>query len=194
VEFYLDTLFKSIDTTIRCGKIHFGHCEQFGVTIDALRRWFPQARFIVLYRSSLLDQFISLKLAEATDRWIATWPSEETDDEIAVDPRELLSFAQNSKGRYAELVQTPGLDGRHLTLSYEELTRAPQETFHVKIWPFLGIPSCPVFTTLRKQNRRPVRECVRNFHEIEPLIDSGDLELVLEDDDSDSRSEHLRAP
>ena len=180
VIFYLETLFKAMKGKIKCGKIHFPHFDDFSISVDHLLEWFPHARFIILYRGSLLDQFVSLKLAEATGRWIAIRPKEETDREVAIDIAELLAFAQATKNQYEQLANHPPLRGRHLTISYEELASDASRTFERKIWPFLDIPPFPLRTVLRKQNRRSVRESVSNFHEVESLHTSGVLQLRLD--------------
>ena len=180
VRSYLDTLLKAIQGKIKCGKIHFAHFDHFGISIDHLLRWFPQARFIILYRGSLLDQFVSLKLAETTGRWIATCPEDETNQEISIDMAEMLAFAQATKNRYNQIVHHPSLRRRHLTISYEELASDADRTFETKIWPFLGIPPFPLKTVFRKQNRRSARESVSNFHDVESLLSSGVLEQQLD--------------
>jgi hypothetical protein len=180
LRFYLETLFKAIQGDIKCGKIHFPHFDHFGINIDHLLHWFPQARFIIIYRGSLLDQFVSLKLAEATDCWIATRPEDETDQEISIDMTELLAFVQATKNQYKQLADHPPLRGRHLTISYEELASDAGRTFETKIWPFLDIPPFPLKTALRKQNRRSARESVSNFHEVESLLSTGVLEQRLD--------------
>ena len=180
VRFYLGTLLKAIHGKIKCGKIHLPHFDDFGITIDHLLRWFPQARFIIHYRGSLLDQFVSLKLAEATGRWIATCPEDETNQVISIDVAELLAFAQTTKNRYKKLAHHPPLRERHLTISYEELASDAGRIFETKTWPFLGIPPFPLKTLLRKQNRRSARESVSNFHVVESLLSSGFLEQRLD--------------
>jgi hypothetical protein len=176
IRFYLSTLFKAIQGKIKCGKIHLPHFDDFGITIDHLLQWFPNARFMILYRGALLDQFVSLKMAEATGRWIATCPEDETNQEISIDTAELLAFAQTTKKRYKQLAHHPPLRRRHLTISYEELASDASRTFETKIWTFLGIPPFPLKTVLRKQNRRSARESVSNFHDVESLLSSGVLE------------------
>ena len=180
VRSYLDTLLKAIQGKIKCGKIHFAHFDHFGISIDHLLRWFPQARFIIFYRGSLLDQFVSLKLAETTGRWIATCPEDETNQEISIDMAEMVAFAQVTKNRYNQIVHHPSLRRRHLTISYEELASDADRIFETKIWPFLGIPPFPMKTVLRKQNRRSARESVSNFHDVESLLSSGVLEQQLD--------------
>ena len=175
VRFYLETLFKAVQRKIKCGKILFDQFGHFGISVDHLLQWFPQARFIILYRGSLLDQFVSLKLAEATGRWIATTPGDETDQEISIDVTQLLAFVQATKNQYRQLAEHPPLHGCHVTISYEELVSDPERTFETKIWPFLDIPRVALKTALRKQNRRSARESVSNFHDIESLVSSGVL-------------------
>ena len=120
VRFYLDTLFKAMQAKIKCGNIHFRHFDELGITIDYLLHWFPQARLIILYRGSLLEQFISLKLAEETGRWIATSPGDETDQEISIDVSELLAFAHATKKQYKQLTDHPFLRKRHFCRSQNQ--------------------------------------------------------------------------
>ena len=51
-----------------CGtKILKTQLETHRIGMDDLTRCFPNARFIILYRKSLVDQFVSLKIAEKAE-------------------------------------------------------------------------------------------------------------------------------
>lgn len=39
-----------------------------------------------------------------------------------------------------------------------------------KVFPFLGLQPVPVHTKLRKQNPRPLQECVANYAEVADLL------------------------
>jgi len=180
VRSYLNALFTALPGKIRCGKIHFDHLDQFGINVLHLLGWFPRARFVILYRRSLLDQFVSLKLAETTGRWMAIRPEEETDQMIHIDVNELLAFAEITKKRYRQVLSHDALRGRHLTISYEELVSRTDRVFETRIWPFLDIPACPVKSVLRKQNRRSGRKSTSNLQELRPLLDRGILKYEPE--------------
>lgn len=180
INYYLDALWKAMPAKIRCGKIHFTHFDDFGIGPDHLVQWFPRARFLVLYRASLLDQFVSLKLAQVTGRWIATCPGDETRRSITLDLEELCEFADTTSRRYTELVHDPALRGRHATISYESLVTDTPCVFESTIWPFIGIPPVPVATTLRKQNRLSLEACVDNLKEVRAAVNSSHISVPLE--------------
>jgi hypothetical protein len=134
----------------------------------------------VLYRVSLLDQFVSLKLAQTTGRWIETCPDDETRHSITVDLDELSEFADITNRRYIELVHHPALGGRHKLISYESLVADTQGVFNDTIWPFVGIPPVTVNSVLRKQNRLSLEACVTNLREVRSAVHSGRIRASLE--------------
>jgi LPS sulfotransferase NodH len=180
IHYYLDTLWKAMPGHLRSGKIHCSHFDELGIGPRDLGRWFPRARFLVLYRVSLLDQFVSLKLAQTTGRWIATCPGDETRHSITIDLDELSEFAVTTSRRYTEIVHHPALGGRHKIISYESLVADTQGVFNDTIWPFVGIPPVTVTTMLRKQNRLSLETCVTNLKEVRYAVYSGRISASLE--------------
>ncbi len=180
IHFYLDALWKAMPAHYRCGKIHFAHFADFGIGPGDLIQWFPRARFLVLYRASLLDQYVSLKLAQVTGRWIATSPVDETRRSIYIDLDALSEFAETTSRRYSELVHHPALRGRHAIISYESLVADAPGVFGRTIWPFLGIPPVKVVTRLYKQNRFPLEACVSNLKEVRSAVHCGHILASLE--------------
>jgi LPS sulfotransferase NodH len=178
LRFYLNTLFKTTNAEIVCGKIHFEHLEDFRIGPGQLIAWFPRARFLVLYRQSLLAQYVSLKLAQLTGRWIATRPDEESRQSINVDVAELCAFVEMTSNRYKKFVHLPEIDGRYLTISYEQLAGDAQRVFEERVWPFLGLPPAVVQTSLYKQNRLSLEKCVTNLREIQATVK--DARITLE--------------
>ena len=135
-----------------CGaKLHLMQMEKRGVSVQDLLRIFPRARFIVLYRRSLLEQFVSLKLAETTGVWETTRP-QNIPTFVRVEREEFWAFCVKMRGKYANLFRDPRLKKQSLVLDYESLSAAPQEIFDRCIFPWLGMPSSPVSSPFRKQN------------------------------------------
>ena len=102
---YLETLFSTLQGKLVSGNFHLSQLRYAGVSAADLRAWFPRSRFLICYRKSLLDQFVSLKLAEHTGRWRADHSHEETDESITIDPKELSIYCQTIKREYASVVR-----------------------------------------------------------------------------------------
>ena len=147
------------------------HLETHRVTVEDLKKIFPQARFIILYRQSLMDQFVSLKIAESTGQWQSA-THRRLNPPIPVDVKELKEYCENTRRFYEELLEHPWLEDRSLVLSYEELAAHPQKIFDEKVFPFLDLPSSRVTCRIKKQNTRRLSQTVMNYGQIEPLVDS----------------------
>ena len=145
------------------------HLEKHRITPEDLRRLYPNARFIILYRRSLLEQFVSLRMAEASDRWQSTQMFEKP-TQVKVDVLELKEFCRNTRQFYEGLWQRQWLKERAVYLSYEELALDAQSTFNERIFPFLGLAPSKVVSHLRKQNTQQLNKAVLNYQDIEPLV------------------------
>jgi len=80
-----------------CGvKLHGEHLAAHGLRVDDLRRHFPLARYIVLYRRSLADQYLSLLIAMSTGRWTYKNKTElKSFRKIVINRTELLMAIQS---------------------------------------------------------------------------------------------------
>ena len=153
-----------------CGaKIVKMHLEHHRITLEDLREYFPRARFVILYRRSLVDQFLSFKIAETTDTW--RWTDQfRLPSSLEISVTELLEYCKMTKRFYWDIFDRSWLKERALALSYEELVGSPQETFERVVFPFLKLPVSKVTSTARKQNTKKLHEIVHNYQEIIPWI------------------------
>ena len=150
------------------GKLVKVHLDAHRITLEDLKKSFPQARFIILYRESLLEQFVSLKIAETTNRWQST-DTLTLHAPIHVDKGELEEYCKKMKAFYEEILEKTWLENCSLVLGYEELAANVQKTFDEKIFPFLGLPVSRVNCRLKKQNTRRLSETIDNYNEISLL-------------------------
>src|SRR5690606_22863438 len=90
-------------SSARCAviKLHFNHLQHRRTSIMDLIQAFPDAVWIVLYRRSLIDQYISLKLAVSTRTFKDTIRRDEL---VWVDEKEWMSFACNEKSKVRSAV------------------------------------------------------------------------------------------
>jgi LPS sulfotransferase NodH len=161
----------------RCGvKLPADHLKWHGLDARQLHQRFPSSRLIVLYRRSLADQFLSLKLARATGRWVgfnAKTPSSDT--KVHIDRDQFLKYAKQGKGFYSATINLNGVRTHAIVLSYEELVENVQGVFDEKLFPLLGMTSLPVATRMVKQNRKGPQHVVENYERVKDLWENPDF-------------------
>lgn len=60
----------ALDGEVKGAKLFFSHLERTGISFADLRAAYPQARFIVLYRRNLWDQYLSTQRALRSGEWV----------------------------------------------------------------------------------------------------------------------------
>jgi len=157
-------------------KLFQSHLEKCGASLSGVKKHIPNARFIILYRKSLLDQFLSYKIAQVTSHY-----SYKHDFKLPpfvhIVHSELYAFCEAMKGLYTRIFEHAWLKDCSVVISYEELVVAPQKIFDDLIFPFLGLDSVPVTTTMKKQNTKSLEEIIVNYAELEPLLSEPWLRL-----------------
>lgn len=137
--------------------------------LEDIYRLFPQSRFIFLYRQSLSDQFISLKIAEITKIW--SWQENfNLPENFHVDLKEFENFCLGIKSFYAREMAYPWVRSRSIILNYEEMAQHPQKMFDKKIFPFLGIDKTIIHSDMKKQITRKPSQIIKNYEDFENFI------------------------
>jgi len=161
---------QTFSAPIRGCKLMLDQIERCQLTVDDLSDAFAGARFIVLYRQSLAEQFVSLKTASLTNQWVLLPGQEARMAQIRIERAELRAYCDQIKSYYDTLLATPGLAERAALLSYEELTADPQYWLGEKICPLVGAAAGHVETAMRKQNTRSFADQIENYREVEALL------------------------
>jgi LPS sulfotransferase NodH len=156
----------------RACKLMVRHLANYQLTLGDLDAAFPGARFIILYRQSLVEQFVSQCLARATNQWVLLPGEERKRASVTVNPADLRRYCEETRRGYEEVLAFPALAERGAILSYEELTADPARCLRERICPLLGVPAIEPKTMLCKQNPQPLAERVVNFSEIAALATS----------------------
>jgi len=158
-------------TPVRGCKLMLDQLASSRLTTDALTEAFPEARFVVLYRQSLAEQFLSLKTAAATNQWVLL-PGQEARSapKVHIDRIELRAWCDRTRDAYRRLLETPGLAERAVLLSYEDLVADPQYWLAEQICPLAGIEAGEAQTYLRKQNTQSLADRIENYREVEALL------------------------
>jgi LPS sulfotransferase NodH len=157
---------------VRGCKLMLDQLANCQLTLADLNLEFPGAKFIVLYRQSLAEQFLSRESAKATDQWCLREGQVRKQARVIIKPAELRTYCDRIRRAYREVLDHPWLSERGVLLSYEELTADPQYWLDQHICPLLGVLAGRAETCLRKQNTLPLAERVENYREVAALLAS----------------------
>ncbi len=150
-------------------KLFQSDLEARKVDLKDIKNHIPNARFVILYRRSLLDQFLSFRIAEMTNHY--RWNEDfKLPPFIHVSKSELLEFCEETKNHYKQMLSHDWLKDCSIIVDYENLVSNPQKVFDKTIFPFLGLTSCSVSTEMCKQNTKKPEELVANYEEIKPFV------------------------
>ena len=153
-------------------KLMLHQLARCALTIDDLENVFPGAKYIVLYRQSLAEQYVSLQAAMTTNQWAVFDGRTGQSTLVRIDPAELRSYCDRIRQGYRELLTHPAIAERAVLLSYEELTKDPATCLRDCICPHLEVPSSAPTSTLRKQHPQPLAERVANYKAVAELVNS----------------------
>ncbi len=131
---------------------------------------------LVLYRRSLLESYVSLKIAFKNDVWYSSVANSES---VEVDRDAFLVWADRERGRWRRLLSS--LDGRRvLVLEYADVADNLAATVG-RIEAFLGCPPDPGLARPAsvRQNPQPLEEKVANYAGcgLGPMHRAGRLDL-----------------
>jgi LPS sulfotransferase NodH len=157
---------------IRGCKLMLHQLSNCDLSLDDLNREFPTAKYIVLYRQALAEQFVSHRIAEATEQYLLHKGETPREAEIHVDPQELRAYCDDIRRRYRNVVECQWLEGKATLLSYEELVADPDHWLKQHFCPMLNVPFGGSQTKLVKQSKRPLAEQIINYHEVAALVNS----------------------
>jgi LPS sulfotransferase NodH len=157
---------------VRGCKVMLNQFANCGLTLAAIEAAFPDARYLILYRQSLAEQFLSRESALLTDQWMLFDEQKRKQVRIPIDPVRLMSFAKETRAAYRAIFDHFLPPERSLILSYEQLTENPEAWLNHRIGPLLEVPAAAPQTILRKQNVLSIDQRVTNFHEVSSLLAS----------------------
>ena len=176
VLFHIKASLNSSKKRIGIAKLLSYQMKSHNLDIDEIRNEFPNAQFIVLYRKSLIEQYISYELSKASGIWkidkkksSKKW--KENDNKINVTPTELESFCSEIKEFYNNIFNKKWVQDEALLLSYEELVQIPKDFLSKKLFSFLGLPEVEIETEMKKMNEKNIEDIVENYTSIKNILE-----------------------
>lgn len=127
-------------------------------------------KFLILYRRSLAEQYVSLEISRQTNVWTHISEQPPPKRSVAINAERFLSFTQHVRTSYERLIANDRIRQRAIVISYEELTADVQGLFKSVVTPFLSVPGHTVATRYRRVNPQHLSEKVTNFDELEELL------------------------
>jgi len=159
-------------TAVRGCKLMLHQLSNCGLSLNDLNREFPNAKYIVLYRESLAEQFVSHRVAEATNQYLLREGDMRREAEVHVNPHELRTYCDDMRRRYHDALDCHWLAGRTVLLSYEELVADPRHWLGQHLCPLLEVPFGGSQARMNKQSTRPLAERIVNYREVAALVHS----------------------
>jgi len=159
-------------TALRGCKLFFNHLDDFGLELRDLEIAFPGARYLVLYREDMAEQFVSLEAARLTDQWLLRAGEKRKQLPVTVDSASLRRFCDDTRRDYQQLLSHPAVHHRGSIFSYEELIENPAQSMRQHVCSFLGVQPIEPQAPLRKQNPEPLAARVANYASVGALMAS----------------------
>jgi LPS sulfotransferase NodH len=163
---------QTLNAPNRGCKLMLYQMDACGLTLDDLETGFQSPKYIVLYRESLAEQFLSLQSAKATNQWAVYKGETPQQPQITINPNEFKRYCQRMRNDYEQALNHPALAARGVLMSYEELAARPAECLGERICPLLGVPTIDPQTSLRKQSTQPLHKRIANYSEVAGLLAS----------------------
>jgi LPS sulfotransferase NodH len=167
---HLRLTLHTLQSPIRGCKLMLDQLVDSHVTLDDLNAAFPTAKYIVLYRQSLAEQFVSKETALATNQWTLSRGDQRKQARVRINPSALREYCERLRKWYGDALAHPWLPERTLIVSYEELVADPRHWICDEICPLLGVPPAEPQSRLLKQSTQPLAQRVENYSEVAALL------------------------
>lgn len=128
----------------------------------------PDLAIIHIKRRNILEQYLSLRVAHATNVWSTTKQPDRTAEPIRLDPQECLRHFEEVRAQEAAC-DAFFAARRILTLSYEDLVADRSSTMQ-SVAAHLGLQFEPVEARLVRQRTQPLSCAIANYDELREVF------------------------
>jgi LPS sulfotransferase NodH len=171
----------SLPDPIRATKFLLSQLKLHDISLDDLRRQIPSAKYLLIYREALLEQYLSFQTASSTGQWHDRGEGAKASrGPLRIEISDLERFCRRQREKWREVTNFPWLAERAALVGYEELIADRQTVFEERIFPLLGLPSAPIATSLNKLGVKPLEERIGNYAEIVERVEPSLLRLTPE--------------
>ena len=165
---HLDLTLRARTGSVVGAKLHLEQLDHAGLTPSDLLDRYPGARILVLYRQSLLEQYVSMVAARQTGQWRLDAGTRPRPTTVRVDRDELAAFCDVQRTRYQRALDDPAVVAASTILRYEDLAADPVGELRRSLAD-LGLDLDPgVSTTLRRQSSGAVLDRIEEPAGLDP--------------------------
>lgn len=155
-------------------KLMLYQLHELGISLEEVGAAFPDARFLVPYRESLVDQYVSLLRGRASGVWSQKRTRRETPP-VRFDVEGFKEFAIGQRRQFRRISRSEALVGRALPVGYERLAADPRPAME-RVCEFLGLEPRAVSTDLVKQRTRSIARSIDNHDEVADFLGAPEIE------------------
>jgi len=144
----------------------------------------PKCRIIHLMRRNKLRNYLSLKIAEQTDRWLENWLNKK----LPIQERRVFMNKQEMFAHFHKIEAWEQQASQQfkncdlINIYYEDLIMNYAETVS-NVTQFLGVKKCKNHSMkLRKQNPESMQQLILNYEEVERVLSNTPFQVYLEED------------
>lgn len=159
-------------------KIFLGQLYNLGITLDDIVGIHRKAKFIILYRRDLLEQYLSYEIAKQKGEFSWYPGYNEHKRTITINHHHLESYYESMTSDYRKLKTKLGQNS--ISICYEDICNKTAEQTLNDIQEYLGCDLRELKTSMIKQNNWKLEETIVNYDELEELINSPKRFLNLE--------------
>jgi LPS sulfotransferase NodH len=142
----------------------------------------PDLAIIHLKRNNILEQYLSLRVAHATDVWSSTSKAARTSEPIRLEPEACLRHFEEVQAQDAACAAFFA-GGRLLTLTYEELV-ADQAAAMDRVAAHLGLRLQPAKAGVVRQRTQPLSSAIANYDELRDYFAGSAWERFFQQQDT----------
>lgn len=151
-------------------KIFMWQLEAYRLMPSDMETALPGCRYLILYRSSLADQYYSYVIAFKTNVWQLKHPRGYKDPgPVLIERDQFASFCDRIRRAYTLYLESPEVRRAAVIVKYEDLKAAPQDVFDRTIFPHLGVGSRPVRSSIEPAPHLPKEEGIVNYADVRDL-------------------------
>lgn len=158
---HVQSLFVKRPGILVGAKILTYHLDELPVKSGDLAQLLDRPKVVVLYRAQILEQFVSLKLAERDGLWHSRRPAK--NQPIRLDPATFLAYAARERRMWRESLAGFGDCQLHY-VTYDDLTTQAEQTMQ-GVFQFLGLEACPVQARFGRLRPHPLAEKLLNYQD-----------------------------
>ena len=166
---HLRLVFQAREGATRGCKLMLYQLKNCHLSLERLDAEFPGAKYIVLYRENLAEQYVSHLKSLATQQFALRAGEEKRNTQVHVDRQALAAYCEEIRAGYEQVLRHAELRERSVLLSYEELVR-DTDRWLGEIASLLGVEAASAHTRLLKQNDQPLSASVSNYGEVASIL------------------------